>query len=192
MAAGQKPVLGLSDMTVVTRNWVPAAAVVPQERGPDFFGTVDDAAWSEGTGFYRGFFTSFRLRAGKSVWFHWPLPTAVEINGQPLALHSTSLLWETLDGASIGWVTLQHGGMDRIELTPRMQPPPSVAVPFEPAPEFRPYCPQSNRQLSEFLLPAPLALRFGVQLCVMVCAPPEHEGTVRFYGAGADFVARPT
>jgi hypothetical protein len=35
-------------------------------------------------------------------------------------------------------------------------------------------------------LPAPLPLRFGVQLCVMVSAA-EQDGTVRFYGAGADF-----
>lgn len=175
-------------MTIIARHWVPAAAVVAQERGPAFLGAVDEASWSEGTGFYRGFFTSFRIKAGKAVWFHWPVPTPVELNGQGMALHSASLLWETADGAALHWVTLQHGGMDRVELTPRMQVPPSVAVPFEPAPEFRPFCPDNNRRLSEFTLPAPLPLRFGVQLCTMVSAPEDRDGLVRFYGAGADFV----
>lgn len=174
-------------MTQVTRLWLPAAAVVPQERGPDYFGIVDDSDWSEGTGFYRGFFTSFRLRAGKSAWFHWPLATPVVQDGRAMALLSVSLLWETLDGARLDWVTLHHGGMDRIELTPRLQPPSSTPVPFEPAPEFRPWCPQTDRQLSEFPLADPLPLRFGVQLGVMVTAPADAEATVRFYGAGADF-----
>ncbi|WP_286130814.1 hypothetical protein [Blastomonas sp. CCH5-A3] len=39
------------------------------------------------------------------------------------------------------------------------------------------------------MLPAPLPLRFGVQLCVMVSAPEDRDGLVRFYGAGADFTA---
>jgi len=176
-------------MTILARHWVPGAAVVPQERGPDFLGTVDGADWSEGGGFYRGFFTSFCIRAGKAVWFHWPLPTPVELNGQRMALHSASLLWETSEGAALNWVTLQHGGMDRIELTPRLQVPPAVPVPFDPEPAFRPYCPENNRQLSEMVLPAPLPLQFGVQLCVMVTAPEDRDGLVRFYGAGADFIA---
>jgi len=172
-------------VTIVARTWVPAAAVVPQERGPDYLGAVDDADWSEGVGFYRGFFSAFRVRAGKSVWFHWPLPVTVEQDGKPLALHGVSLLWECLEGARIDWVTVQHGGMDRIELTPRLTAPASVAVPFEPEPEFRPWCPQTDRRLSEIALPLPLPLRFGVQLCVMVSAPEDVDGTVRFYGAGA-------
>lgn len=176
-------------MSIIARQWVPAAAVVAQERGPEFLGPVDGADWSDGGGYYRGFFTSFRIRAGKAVWFHWPLPSPVELNGQPLALYSTSLLWETADGAELNWVTVQHGGMDRIELTPRLMVPPSTPVPFEPAPEFRPFCPDNNRRLSTFVLATPLSLRFGVQLCVMVCAPEDQDGLVRFYGAGAEFCA---
>lgn len=173
-------------MTIVARHWLPGAAVVPQERGPEFLGPVDGADWSDGLGFYRGFFAAFRVRAGKSVWFHWPLPTPVEIQGKPLFLHSVSLLWECLDGARIDWMTVQHGGMDRIELTPRLSSPASVAVPFEPDPEFRPWCPVTDRRLSEISLAAPLPLRFGVQLCVMISAP-DGDGAVRFYGAGAEF-----
>ena len=173
-------------MTIVARHWLPGAAVVPQERGPEFLGAVDGADWSDGLGFHRGFFAAFRVRAGKSVWFHWPLPTPVETQGKPLFLHSVSLLWECLDGARIDWMTVQHGGMDRIELTPRLTSPASVSVPFEPEPDFRPWCPVTDRQLSEIALPAPLPLRFGVQLCVMISAP-EGDGIVRFYGAGAAF-----
>jgi hypothetical protein len=158
-------------VSIVQRTWLPAAAVIPQERGPGYLGVVDGADWSEGIGFYRGFFSSFRIKAGKAVWFHWPFPTPVEQNGQALYLHSLSLLWECLDGAQIGWMTVQHGGMERIELTPRLTAPASVPVPFEPEPEFKPYCPVTDRQLSEISLPQPLPLRFGVQLCVMVSAP---------------------
>ncbi len=175
-------------MTIVARHWVPAAAVVPQERGPEYLGVVDEADWSEGVGFYRGFFSTFRIKAGKDVWFHFPLPTPVEQAGQQLALHSVSLLWEVLDGAQINWMTVQHGGMDRIELIPRLTSPESVPVPFEPEPDFRKYCPVTNRHLSEIVMPTPLPLRFGVQLCVLVSAP-EQDGTVRFYGAGAAFAA---
>ena len=173
-------------MGIVARHWVPAAAVVPQERGPEFFASVDGADWSEGVGFYRGFFSTFRIRAGKNVWFHFPLPTPVETDGKPLFLDSVSLLWEAIDGARISWVTAQHGGMDRIELTPRLHSPQSVAVPFEPEPDFRKWCPVTDRQLSEMPIRPRLALRFGVQLCVQVSAE-ESDGTVRFYGAGADF-----
>jgi hypothetical protein len=176
-------------VTTLSSHWLPGAAVVPQERGTEFLGPVDDADWSEGLGFYRGFFATFRIRAGKSVWFHWPFATPVVLDGQTQALHSLSLLWEALDGARIDWATVQHGGMDRIELVPRLSSPTSVRVPFEPEPEFRPWCPATDRQLSEFILPAPLPLRFGVQLCIQVTASRE-EGSVRFYGAGATFGER--
>ena len=173
-------------MGIVARHWVPAAAVVPQERGPEFLGIVDGANWSDGYGFYRGFFSAFQVKSGKDVWFHFPLPTPIEQDGKPLFLASLSLLWEVQHGARIGWMTAQHGGMDRIELTPRLQAPASVPVPYEPDPEFRPYCPVTDRQLSEIALTPRLPLRFGVQLCVMISAP-EQDGTVRFYGAGAAF-----
>lgn len=178
--------MGVSPQTCVQRTWVPAAAVVPQERGRTFLAPVDGAEWSEGTGFYRGFFSAFRVRAGRDVWFHFPLPTLIERNAAPICLTELQLLWEVLDGARISWATVQHGGMERIELIPRLSSPESVAVPFEPPPEFRPWCPVTNRQLSTFTLAPPLPLRFGVQLCVMVSAP-EQDGTVRFYGAGAAF-----
>lgn len=179
--------MGLNPVTIAQRIWVPASAVVTQEHGPEYLGTVDGAPWSEGSGFYRGFFTTFRIRAGKSVWFHWALPTPVELDGRPLCLHGVTLLWECIEGARIDWMTVQHGGMDRIELTPRMTSPAAVQVPFEPEPEFRQWCPVTARQLSELTLPVPLPLRFGVQLCVMVSAPDTRDGVVRFYGAGAAF-----
>lgn len=173
-------------MTIIARLWIPSAAVVPQERGPEFLAAVDGADWSEGVGFHRGFFSTFRVRAGKAVWFHFPLPTPVEIGGQPVFLSEVSLLWECLDGAKIGWMCLQHGGMDRIELTPRLVQPDSVPVPHEVPEEWRAYHPVSERRLTELALPQPLPLRFGVQLCVMVTAD-EADATVRFFGAGAAF-----
>lgn len=173
-------------MTIVARHWIPSAAVVPQERGSEFLGVVDGAEWSEGDGFYRGFFSAFRIKAGKDVWFHFPLPTPVEVNGKPLFLESVSLLWECLDDARIGWIVAQHGGMERLPLTERMNAVPSRGAPFDPPELWREYYPASNRQLTELSLDPRLPLQYGVQLCVMITAP-EADATVRFYGAGAAF-----
>lgn len=173
-------------MSIVARHWVPSAAVVPQERGSEFLAAVDGADWSEGIGFTRGFFSAFRLRAGKDVWFHFPLPTPTELHGKPLFLDSVSLLWECLDGARIGWMVVQHGGMDRLPLIERLAEPPSVHVPHDVPEEWRRYHPDSERRLTELALTPRLPLRFGVQLCVMVSAP-DHDATVRFMGAGAAF-----
>lgn len=173
-------------MTIVARHWVPSAAVQVQERGPDFLGIVDDAAWSEGFGFHRGFFSAFVIRAGKHVWFHFPLPTPVEQDGKPLWLDSVSLLWEVDADARIGWIVAQHGGMERLPLTERLQAPPSEPAPFDPPELWRDYYPTNARRLTEIAVRPRVPLRFGVQLCVMVSAP-ERDGLVRFYGAGAAF-----
>jgi len=173
-------------VAIVERVWLPSAAVVPQERGPAFFAPVDGADWSEGVGFHRGFFSAFRVRAGRDVWFALPFPTPAERDGKQLALHSLSLLWETRDGARLNWLVLQHGGMERLLLTERLVEPDSTAVPFDPPEQWRAYYPESARRLTEIALPAPLPLRFGVQLCAMVSAG-EQDATIRFYGAGAAF-----
>ena len=174
-------------MTIVARHWLPSAAVVPQERGPDYLGPVDDAAWSEGHGFHRGFFSAFTIRAGKDVWFHFPLPTPVEQDGKALWLDSLSLLWETDAHARIGWMVAQHGGMERLPLTERLAPPPSEPAPFDPPELWRAYYPASDRKLTELKLTPRVQLRFGVQLCVMASANADRDGLVRFYGAGAAF-----
>lgn len=171
---------------IVESQWLPSAAVVPQERGKEFLGAIDGADWSAGVGFHRGFFSSFRILAGKDVWFHFPFQTPTIRNGMPLALASISLMWEALDDARITWMVLQHGGMERLPLTERLSVPPSEAVPFDPPSLWRKFYPESDRRLSEIALAEPLKLRFGVQLCVGVSAP-ERDGTIRFYGAGADF-----
>jgi hypothetical protein len=175
-------------MKIVEKIWLSGAAVVLQERGGDFIAAVDEADWSEGHGFYRGFFTAFRLRAGKDVWFHFPLPTPVIRDGQQLALAATSLLWEVLDGAELTWIVLQHGGMERMPLTERMAPVSSEPVPFDPPELWREYYPASDRRLSRFEMPAPMPLEFGLQLSIGVRAV-DRDGTVRFYGAGAEFCA---
>lgn len=174
-------------MGVITnRIWLPSAAVVPQERGSDYFAPVDGAEWSEGFGWHRGFFSSFRLCAGREAWFHFPLPTPVMRDGRPQALAEISLLWEVTDGARIHWLVLQHGGMDRIPLTERESEPDSEAVPFDPPEQWRQYYPSSARRLTTIAFDPLLQLRFGVQLCVGVRAS-ESDGTIRFYGAGAGF-----
>lgn len=174
-------------MGVITdRIWLPSAAVVPQERGPDFFASVDGADWSDGFGWHRGFFSSFRLRAGREAWFHFPLPTPVLRDGRPQALAEVSLMWEIADGARIHWLVLQHGGMERIPLTERESEPASEAVPFDPPEQWRQFYPASARRLTTISFGPLLRLRFGVQLCVGVTAP-ESDGTIRFYGAGAAF-----
>ena len=178
--------MGVAMTDIVERIWVPSASVVLQERGADFIAPVDHADWSEGAGFYRGFFTAFRIRQGKDVWFHFPIPTPVERDGQQLALASVSLLWEVLDEADLTWVVLQHGGVERIPLTERLSSPPYTNIPFVPPEQWRAYYPDMQRRLSEFAMPAPLPLRFGLQLSVGVNAGTS-DGTVRFYGAGAAF-----
>ena len=125
-------------------------------------------------------------RRTRCLRFTSPSRTPVERGGQTLSLHSVSLLWETLDAARIGWLVLQHGGMERLPLTERLAQPPSSAAPFDPPELWRQYYPLAERRLTEITLPEPLPLRFGIQLCVMVSAP-EQDGTVRFFGAGTTF-----
>lgn len=175
-------------VTIVDRIWVPSAAVVPQERGTDYFAPVDGADWSDGFGWHRGFFSSFRLRAGKDAWFHFPLPTPVTRGGAAMALAELSVMWEVLDGARIHWMVLQHGGMERLPLTERLAEPPSEAAPFDPPEQWRDYYPRSNRRLTTLPFETALRLQFGLQLCVGVSAA-ETDGTVRFYGAGAGFTS---
>lgn len=177
--------MGMS--AIVERIWVPSAAVVPQERGPEFLEAVDGADWSEGVGFNRGFFSTFRIRAGKTMWFHFPFPTPVMRTGKQLALADVSLIWETLDGARIIWLVLQHGGVERHPLTERLAEPASTPLPYEPPEEARPYHPACDRRRTTIPFDPPMPLEFGVQLCVGV-STGEAAGTVRFYGAGLSLV----
>lgn len=178
-------------MAIVARHWVPSAAVQVQERGCDYLAPVDDLSWSEGIGVHRGFFSAFRIRAGKDVWFHFPLPTPVEVDGKPLCLESVSLLWETADGVQLAWLVVQHGGMERLPLTERLSPLPSAPEPFEPPELWRQYYPACDRQLTEIPVRPRVPLRFGIQLCVMASAAADRDGLVRFYGAGAAFADAP-
>lgn len=160
--------------------WLPGAAVRLQERGPEWLDVIDDQPWSDQSGSLRGFFSTFRIRPDRDVWFHFPFPTP-----SATRLDQVSLLWETLEGAAVFWVCLHHGGMERIPLTERGGALPAVAVPFEPPDEWRHYYPPANRMLSEIPVEPAISARFGVQLCVLVRGP----GIVRFYGAGARFDA---
>ena len=158
----------------MTEIWVAPAAVVPQERGPDWFDVVDDKAWSDQDGFHRGFCSSFRIRPDRQVWFHFPfqLPAGRMID-------RASLLWETEEGAGIAWLCLHHGGMERRHLFEPGAPLIGRAEPFDPPAQWRHFYPPSNRRRADVAIDPPQHTRFGVQLCVLVDGP----GVVRFYGA---------
>ena len=160
----------------LTEHWLAHAAVVPQETGPDWLGTVDQAPWSEGRGFYRGFSASFAIQPGKDVWFHWPFQIAA---GSQVA--GFKLLWETAGAARIGWAVAHHGGSERLPLTERLAELTGEAIPFAPPELWRDRYPPMQRILSDLPLGEVLTARFGVQLCIMVAG--NAGGIVRFYGA---------
>lgn len=162
-------------MGVTQEIWLAPAAVLPQENGPDWLDVVDDKPWSAGSGFHRGFSSSFRVRPGRKVWFHFPfaLPASSTV-------HQASLLWETEDEAIISWVCLHHGGMQRQHLCEPDRPLNGTAEPFDPPELWRHFYPPSNRLRTDLPVSPVMETRFGVQLCVQVDGP----GVVRFYGAG--------
>jgi hypothetical protein len=165
-----------------TEIWVPSAAVRGQHQGSEIFDVVDEHPGSELTGFYRGFSASFRLRAGKDSWFHFPIATPAMIAGAPLALERLSLLWETDEAASIGWVTMHHGGQTRIELSPRNRPIEGELHSVQQDPRW----PRMAMRRTDWSIDPPLPVAMGIQLCVWVSAG-DAAGIVRFYGAGASF-----
>lgn len=165
-----------------TEIWVPSAAVRGQHWGTGIFDVVDDHPASELTGFYRGFTTSFKLRAGKDSWFHFPITTPSMIAGTPLALERMSLLWETEDAASIAWVTLHHGGQTRIELSPRATPIEGELKTVQQDPRW----PRMAMRRTDWFIEPVLPVAMGIQLCIWV-RTGDAPGIVRFYGAGASF-----
>jgi hypothetical protein len=168
-----------------TEIWVPSAAVRSQHRGPHCFEVVDEHPGSEHEGFYRGFSTSFRLRAGADGWFHFPFATPSLIAGAEQALYRLSLLWETDGTARIAWVTMHHGGQTRIELSPR-----DAAIQGElRAVPGDPRWPAMAMRRSDWPVEPALPVSMGVQLCVWVRTDAQAPGSVRFYGAGASFRA---
>jgi hypothetical protein len=165
-----------------TEIWMPSAAVRSQHTGSTVFDLVDDHPGSEFAGFYRGFTTSFGLRAGRDCWFHFPITTPSIIAGTPLALERLSLLWETEGAASIAWVTMHHGGQTRIELSPRDTP---IADELQ-AMQQDPRWPRMAMRRTDWRIDPLLPVAMGIQLCIFVNAPAA-PGIVRFYGAGASF-----
>lgn len=165
-----------------TEIWIPSAAVRSQHTGDTVFDVVDDHPGSEFAGFYRGFTTSFKLRAGKDSWFHFPVTTPSMIGGTALALERLSLLWETEGGASIGWVTMHHGGQTRIELSPRHTP---IQGELQPARQDL-HWPAMAMRRTDWRIDPVLPVAMGIQLCIFVSAA-DAPGIVRFYGAGASF-----
>jgi len=167
-----------------TEIWAPSAAVRSQHTGDTIFDRVDDQPGSELAGFYRGFTTSFKVRAGKDSWFHFPITTPSMIAGVPLALERLSLLWEMEGAASITWVTMHHGGQTRIELSPRNTPIAGQLQAIQQDPRW----PVMAMRRSDWCIDPVLPVVMGIQLCIFVCAA-DAPGIVRFYGAGASFCA---
>lgn len=162
--------------------WAASAAIRAQDIGPDFFAPIDDHPGSEISGFYRGFTTSFRLKAGRNTWFHCPLPTPTLLNDTEISLSRVSLLWDQEDGAQLSWITLHHGGANRIELTERAK-----AVTGEVHTEFTtPHGLKIRTLRADFPIASPLRTGMGLQLCIHGEAL-DTAGTLRFFGAGALF-----
>ena len=168
-----------------TEIWIPSAAVRSQHIGDTVFDVVDDHPGSDFAGFYRGFTTSFKLRAGKDSWFHFPITTPSIIAGTPLALERLSLLWETQGAASITWITMHHGGRTRVELSPRNTPVEGELEEFQQDPRW----PAMAMRRSDWRIDPVLPVAMGIQLCIFVSAA-DAPGIVRFYGAGASFCPR--
>lgn len=154
--------------------WLAPAAVVVQERGPEWLDIVDDKNWSAQDGFHRGFCSSFRIRPERQVWFHFPfqIPSGRLID-------QASLLWETSEEAAVTWVCVHHGGMERQHLCEPGKPLAGTPAPFTPPAQWSHFCPPSARQRIDLKID-PISTRFGIQLCILVDGP----GVVRFYGAG--------
>ncbi|HUD91697.1 hypothetical protein [Sphingobium sp.] len=162
-------------MRLAREIWLAPAAVQLQEHGPEWLDIVDDKEWSKGSGFHRGFCSSFRIHPDRKVWFHFPfqLPAGGIVD-------QVSLLWETEDGASVSWVCVHHGGMHRQHLCEPNVPLTGSPEPFDPPALWRQYYPSSNRVRTDLAVKPAVEMRFGFQLCVQVDGP----GVVRFYGAG--------
>ncbi|MBL8549008.1 MAG: hypothetical protein JNJ73_03410 [Hyphomonadaceae bacterium] len=162
-------------MPEIARIWAPGNIVRNQQAGPEVLRPFEDKPLSDQYGFAGGFATSFRLAAGAEIWFHFPFATPVMLPGAPqLYLDHTSLLWEAKDGAEIAWVTIHHGGAERIELTSRLT---ILAGRHVEAASVFPARPR-------------LHLKYGVQMCVLVRSL-QNEGVVQFYGAGLSFSDQP-
>jgi len=170
-------------MAIISEFWAASASIRAQDTGPGIFDIVDGQAGSDVAGFYRGFTTSFRLKAGKSTWFHVPLPTPTVIWGKRLSLSTVTLLWDCEDGACFTWATIHLGGATRIELTSRAT---AISGEIDTALEY-PNGMKVTTRRTDLPLAEPLPVTMGLQLCLNGEAP-EKAGTLRFYGAGATFI----
>lgn len=181
VAAGKSAELGMSGSS---EFWTASAAIRAQEVGARVFDLVDSHPGSDLAGFYRGFTTSFRLKPGVSSWFHVPLNAASLIADRQQSARKITLLWDAEDDLKLSWATVHQGGADRIELTAmnsditgevvsRIEMPHGLSI--------------TMRQ-TEFHLPQPLKVRFGLQLCLLA-ESGERGATFRFYGAGVALFA---
>ena len=163
--------------------WASSAAVRAQDTGPEFFEIVDEHPGSDYAGFHRGFTTSYRLRAGRGTWFHFPLPTPALIASAPTALRRITLLWDADEHARITWVTVHIGGATRVELSPRAT---EVHGNVDSESET-PHGLKIRTLRTEFELEPAVPITMGVQVCIYAEAA-DQAGVIRYYGAGATFI----
>lgn len=158
-------------MPEIARIWAPANIARNQQAGPEFLLPFEEKPLSDQYGFAGGFATSFKLAAGKEIWVHFPFQTPTMLPGAPdIYLAQASLLFETKNGAEIGWVTVHHGGVQRVELTPRLKILTGRHI-------------DGPDDVNTFPVRPRIRLSFGIQMCVFVRAP-ETDGEISFYGAG--------
>jgi len=169
-------------VSAITELWSPSSSIRCQDTGTSIFEPVDQHPGSDVDGFYRGFSTSFRFRPGKGNWFHFPIPTPSVIDGKSTELKQLSLVWEADENTCISWVTANHGGIERLELSPE-----GVSIQGKVIDEFiTPHNVSIKLVRTDFTLKVPMPVSMGVQLSVYGEAQ-KCSGTLRFYSAGAAF-----
>jgi hypothetical protein len=168
--------------------WTSAGGCRHQPCDPETFRRVEretpyprpprELEGSETHGFQGGAASIYRLAPGKQCWFHFPLIAPASLGEhRTIYLDRVMLLFETTADCAITWATLQHGGLQRHELTERYK---AIAG----------YHAEALDADNTFLIRPRLKVDFGLQLSVQVTAG-EGEGQIAFYSVGGAFWNEP-
>jgi len=123
--------------------------------------------WSQTTGPYHPE-TPFEYTL-KGYWFHFPIPTPVLAEGRRASLQRVFVLWTHTGDLSLAAVHVWDGASRIATLPANSQASADQLI-------------QGGTQ---FDLPAPAVIRFGVNISVGVSCTTDSD--VTFYSAGADF-----
>lgn len=143
--------------------WTSAAAVRPERY---------DQGLEQGT--HSGGTSSFTIPAGKSVWFHFPIPSAWRILETPLYLERVGVLFETSDNTQVSEVAAYHGTEEKYSLSKKPQKGSFLTAGDENVYQVRDA--SGSRPKTGY----------GVQASILVSANGG-PGTITFGGAGATF-----